>query len=192
MRQAGWSDDRPVWTGSCPCQPFSTAGDGKGFADERHLWPAFFHLISQCRPTVCFGEQVAKKRGLRWFDLVRSDLECSGYACGGVVTCAAGFGAPHIRERIYWCATDIGGTRSSRTHEHGKSASERDNVETWREFARIHATQSWASWVSQSGAGPLVDGATARVGRVRGYGNGLNVEQAIPFIKAFMEVQNGQ
>lgn len=32
LRRAGWPDDRPVWTGSCPCQPFSAAGKGKGFA----------------------------------------------------------------------------------------------------------------------------------------------------------------
>ena len=25
-RMAGWPDERPVWTGSCPCQPFSAAG----------------------------------------------------------------------------------------------------------------------------------------------------------------------
>ncbi len=59
LRLAGWPDDRPVWTGSCPCQPFSAAGKGDGFADERHLWPHFFHLISERRPQHVFGEQVA-------------------------------------------------------------------------------------------------------------------------------------
>ena len=104
LRQAGWPDERPVWTGSCPCQPFSTAGKGKGFADERHLWPAFFHLISQCRPVTIFGEQVASNDGLGWLDLVQADLEGAGYSCGALDTCAAGFGAPHIRQRLYWVA----------------------------------------------------------------------------------------
>ena len=56
---AGWPDDRPVWTGSCPCQPFSAAGKRGGFDDARHLWPEFFRLINACRPDVVFGEQVA-------------------------------------------------------------------------------------------------------------------------------------
>lgn len=104
LRQAGWPDDRPVWTGSCPCQPFSAAGKGEGFADERHLWPHFHWLIQNCRPAVVFGEQVASKDGLGWLDLVQSDLEGSGYASGAVDTCAAGFGAPHIRQRLFWVA----------------------------------------------------------------------------------------
>ena len=60
---AGWPDDRPVWTGSCPCQPLSGAGQHKGHADERHLWPAFFSLIAERRPVCVFGEQVASKDG---------------------------------------------------------------------------------------------------------------------------------
>lgn len=104
LRLAGWPDDRPVWTGSCPCQPFSAAGKGDGFADERHLWPHFFHLISERRPQHVFGEQVAAGNANTWFDLVQADLEGVGYAFGLVPFTSAGIGAPHIRERAYWVA----------------------------------------------------------------------------------------
>lgn len=59
LRKAGWPDDYPVWTGSCPCQPFSAAGSRKGSDDSRHLWPAFFRLIEARRPAIVFGEQVS-------------------------------------------------------------------------------------------------------------------------------------
>ena len=104
LRLAGWPDDRPVWTGSCPCQPLSCAGQRIGHADERHLWPAFYRLIAECRPPVVFGEQVAGKDGREWLAAVRADLEGAGYACGGADLCAAGAGAPHIRQRLYWVA----------------------------------------------------------------------------------------
>lgn len=108
LRLAGWPDDRPVWTGSCPCQPFSPAGKGDGFADERHLWPQFFHLISERRPQHVFGEQVAAGNANVWFDLVQADLEGVGYAFGLVPFTSAGVGAPHIRERAYWVANATG------------------------------------------------------------------------------------
>lgn len=108
LRLAGWPDDRPVWTGSCPCQPFSAAGKGDGFADERHLWPHFFHLISERGPQHVFGEQVASGNANTWFDLVQADLEGVGYAFGLVPFTSAGIGAPHIRERAYWVANATG------------------------------------------------------------------------------------
>ncbi|HUW08736.1 MAG TPA: DNA cytosine methyltransferase [Anaerolineae bacterium] len=116
LRQAGWPDDRPVWTGSCPCQPFSQAGKGGGFADKRHLWPAWFWLIEQCGPGTIFGEQVAN--ALDWLDLVSTDLEGAGYAVGAIDTCAAGFGAPHIRQRLWWVAD----TEGERRGEEGRGS----------------------------------------------------------------------
>lgn len=104
LRRAGWADDRPVWTGSCPCQPFSAAGKGDEFADERHLWPAWFRLIRECGLDTIFGEQVASKDALAWFDHVSTDLEGEGYAVGAVDTPASGYGAPHIRQRLYFVA----------------------------------------------------------------------------------------
>lgn len=104
LRRAGWPDERPVWTGSCPCQPFSQAGKGDGFSDERHLWPYWLHLIEQCRPGIILGEQVASKHGLAWLDLVQADMEGTGHTFGAVDLCAAGVGAPHIRQRLFWVA----------------------------------------------------------------------------------------
>ena len=127
---AGWPRDRPVWTGSCPCQPFSSAGKGAGFADERHLWPAWQHLIAQCRPPVVFGEQVASKDADPWIDLVHADMEGMGYAFGCIPFPATGIGAPHVRDRNYWVA-HADGTRHipsalARVHRHQESPRSRD------------------------------------------------------------------
>lgn len=117
LRQAGWSDDTPVWTGSCPCQPFSAAGKGGGFDDERHLWPAFHFLIEQCQPPVILGEQVAGRNGDAWLDLVSDDMEATGYAFGAIETVACGFGAPHKRSRNYWVAHASSRRRQSQPRE---------------------------------------------------------------------------
>lgn len=104
LRLAGIPDDRPVWTGSCPCQPFSVAGAQRGCEDERHLWPAFFTLIRECRPVIVFGEQVAGGAGLAWYDHVHADLEGAGYAVAAANLPACGVGAWHKRQRLYWVA----------------------------------------------------------------------------------------
>jgi DNA (cytosine-5)-methyltransferase 1 len=104
LKLAGWPADIPVWTGSCPCQPYSAAGQGKGTADERHLWPVFRDLITFGEPTVTFGEQVASKAGREWLAGIRADLEGLGYAVGAADLCAASAGAPHIRQRLFWVA----------------------------------------------------------------------------------------
>jgi DNA (cytosine-5)-methyltransferase 1 len=115
LRSAGWADDRPVWTGSLPCQPFSAAGRGRGTADERHLWPEFHRLIAECQPPVVLGEQVASALGRDWLDAVRTDLEGVGYAVGAADLGAASVGAPHIRQRLWWAAdAALGGRREQR------------------------------------------------------------------------------
>lgn len=105
LQLAGWDANRPVWTGSCPCQAFSTAGKQKGFADERDLWPTFFNLIKECRPEYVFGEQVENAIKHGWLDRVYRDMEREGYSCGSVVLGAHSIGAPHQRQRLYWGCT---------------------------------------------------------------------------------------
>lgn len=155
MRIAAWPAEWPVWTGSCPCQPFSCAGKGKGENDKRHLWPEFRRLIAECRPPVVFGEQVASKLGRKWFAGVRADLEALGYAVGAAGLPAASVGSPHIRQRIFWVA-DSGaaergrGTESSR--EHGRAIHAANgggigglaNAELQREGAGKHGREGCA------------------------------------------------
>nr|VCU06603.1 Modification methylase AplI [Rhodoplanes serenus] len=115
LQLAGWPDDAPVWTGSCPCQPFSSAGRGRGTADDRHFWPVWFDLIRECRPPIIFGEQVAAAIRHGWLDLVFDDLEGTGYACRAAIAPACSVGAPHIRERLWWVAyADTAGRREQR------------------------------------------------------------------------------
>lgn len=120
LRLAGWDDDRPVWTGSCPCQPFSAAGKGDGYADERHLWPHWYRLIRECRPATVFGEQVDAAVRTGWLDDVCLSLESLGYAVGAVDFPAASIGAPHIRQRVYFVGSlgYAANTRRPRAREH--------------------------------------------------------------------------
>jgi DNA (cytosine-5)-methyltransferase 1 len=124
LRDAGWPEDRQVWTGSCPCQPLSVAGQRKGALDQRHLWPAFHRLIAERRPATVVGEQVADKDGREWMAAVRHDLEAGGYAVGTAILPAASVGAPHIRYRLFFVA-DAQGDRSGarRLGDDGEGAS---------------------------------------------------------------------
>jgi len=108
LRRAGWRDDQRVWSASLPCQPFSAAGKGLGFDDERHLWPVFYDLLRQSDVPACFGEQVASKAVNDWLDVVLTDLEALEFIVGAIAFPSAGVGAPHIRDRTYWVA-DAGG-----------------------------------------------------------------------------------
>lgn len=184
LRRAGWPDDRPVWTGSCPCQPFSSAGEGAGFADERHLWPHFLHLIGQRRPAIVLGEQVASKDANPWIDLVQDDLEGLGYAVGAVPFPAAGIGANNIRDRLYWVAHAVGKglarpepIRDSLLYIESLKAAERGDPSLPSRFY-VDANPDLI---------PAFDGDSRPVGFVRAAGNALHLEAARNWVECVME-----
>lgn len=160
LRLAGWPDDRPVWTGSCPCQPFSVAGKGAGIDDPRHLWPHFHRLISAVRPPVVMGEQVAGAAGYGWLDGVRADLEREGYASRGVDLPALAVNAPHIRQRLYWVACDM-----AHANEGGRGRRPRDgDGERDGQAGERHEDHR----VSAGGGEDRLDVADANVSAMRG------------------------
>lgn len=151
------SPAQALWTGSCPCQPFSTAGKRKGVEDERHLWPVWFNLIRVCRPPIIFGEQVANGAGA-WLDIVFSDLESQGYAVGAAVLPASGVGAPHVRNRTWFVAHPHGkgehaGAVDAEVAEVSEFTSHPERIELWQQSGwRRGANGAGAALAGEHGA----------------------------------------
>jgi len=113
-----------IITGGYPCQPFSVAGRKKGEKDPRHLWPEYFRLVQELRPTWVIGENVGGhiKLGL---DTVLENLESEGYAVRTFSIPASAIGANHKRERIWIVAnTDSGGNKGEKSRGIGKENEE--------------------------------------------------------------------
>ena len=96
-----------ILSGGFPCQPFSTAGSGKGVSDERHLYPFISAGIRECQPTVVFLENVpgiiTKKLpdGTPVLQHVLQDLEGMGYTATAGIFSAEEVSAPHRRDRVF-------------------------------------------------------------------------------------------
>ena len=244
-RLAGWPDDRELWTGSCPCQPFSAIGKGKGVEDERHLWPEYLRLIRACWPAAVVGEQVASPAGRDWIDGVLADLESIHYQGRAVIIPACAVDAPHRRERMYFVADGYGLvgdsqceglerhtrhvdtargraiesrsiTSSSCSGDVGNPFGESQHCSVIRSGPQGSETaasaralddqyagsgiagSAWdsAQWVIghdgkarrvKPGIRLLADGFSARVGRLRAYGNAIVPQEAAEVIAAWMD-----
>ena len=197
LRRFGWPDNKPIWSASCPCQPFSAAGKGLGFDDERHLWPAADWLIAQCEPAIIVGEQVSDAGAQPWIDLVQTDLEALGYAFGCLTSPAASAGAPIIRHRVHWLARSdsdgLEGLGEPATRFGAPSVEQSGREIVGRSGAAVGGFWAAPDWIAcrddrwrpvEPGTFPLADGAAADVGRLRGYGNAINAEHAVMFLQA--------
>ena len=187
LRLAGWPDDAEAWTGSCPCQPYSSVSKvRRGNNDSRNVWPEFFRLIEERRPSTVFGEQVASPDGETWFHGVRLDLESIGYAVGGANLCSAGVGAPLLSQRLFWVAEAEGVRREQAFRDEPAAES------PWEKTGLIMATGEnlrGKRWRFKPGVEPLADGFPGRVERLRGYGNAICPQVAAEFIRAYMNTQ---
>lgn len=180
LRLAGWADSRPVWTGSCPCQPFSVGGEGKGSGDARHLWPEFRRLIAECRPAIVFGEQVESPLAWAWLANVRADMEAEGYALGAASLCSPGVGGPHIRQRIYFVSHPNDG------HLHGWDSVVQMGRESITEEVAQHVHNRGMEWRPESRVPIVAYGVPARVAKCSAIGNAIVPPLAAAFIESVM------
>lgn len=138
LQLAGVSASTRLWTGSPPCQPFSTAGKQLGQFDERHLAPVFLNLVSKCRPPVLFGEQVAAAIGKSWMCDLQTHLEGEDYAVGFAVLPACSVGAPHKRDRLFFGAHQLAKSLcAERNGEWPYGLGEGDKTQGSREAAEL-------------------------------------------------------
>jgi DNA (cytosine-5)-methyltransferase 1 len=181
LRLAQWPDERPVWTGSCPCQSFSTAGKQKGKDDARHLWPVWFRLINECRPATIFGEQVANAIAHEWLDEVATDLESQNYAVGSAVLPACSVGAPHRRDRLWFVASN---DRSQRGQGSVEKPLQKQSAFSWCENVRGIENLRERSTLYPSPLCSRSDGISNLMDKLRGYGNAIVPQVAAEFITA--------
>lgn len=210
LQLAGWPDDRPVWTGSCPCTKVSAAQMYEPLNDPTNCWPNFLRLVEAENPPVVFGEQAASKDGYAWLDGVFDGLEENNYTCWASSLCAAGVGAPHIRQRNFWLGhanreglegytwdEDIQPEpRWLDSQEDGPCAEAgvHNHWSNWRLVIRSEPAKSLAGRKVekrsriQPGTFPVADGLPGRVAQLRGLGNAIVPQVAAEFIGAYLDV----
>lgn len=192
LQLAGVDPSVRLWTGSPPCQPFSTAGKQLGQLDKRHLAPTFMRLVAQCRPPILFGEQVAPAIAKSWMCDLQTYLEGEDYAVGFAVLPACSVGAPHKRNRLFFGARTLYTyNKCELSTEHTKRFGDiiwSDNTHVPNAWSRYDCLRrkdgNWSR--VEPGFAPLANGIPARVGRLRGYGNAIVPQVAAEFVKAFM------
>lgn len=202
LQLAGFPEDEPIWTGSCPCQPFSIIGEKRGTDDPRHLWPTWFELIKECRPARVVGEQVASSDALDWLDGVHTDMEGADYAFAASDLCAAGVGAPHIRQRLYWLGdaqfTGLEGHRGygpaiGSTQAPGPDSSTGSGCvqslqragtrgSPWDQYDALPCSDGWRR--VRPGSFPLATRLSSRMARLHQIGNAIVPHLAAQFIRA--------
>ena len=142
-----------IVTGGFPCQPFSVAGQQKGTSDDRHLWPEMFRIIKAFKPRFVIGENVRGIVNIQdgvVFETVCTNLEDEGYEIQPFNIPAAGVGAPHRRERIWFIAVreeSVVDTNNIRFEQHNET----EKTTSWRgTSATSESTSDVANTISNN------------------------------------------
>lgn len=184
-----------VITGGFPCQPFSSAGQRRGIADERHLWPEMCRVIREIAPTYIVGENVLGianwSKGLV-FEQVHTDLETEGYEVQTFILPAAGVNAPHQRYRVWFVAysQSFGNNRTSLEGIKKVGGSDgKGNAESVK-YGGARISDGWGMWPTKSGICGGNDGVPKRVDRIAALGNAIVPQVAFEIFKAIEETLN--
>ena len=204
LQLAQLETDLKVWSGSCPCQPYSVAGKQKGTNDERDLWPVFNRLINKERPDLIFGEQVASAIRHGWLDRLTCDLEDDGYLVLSAVLSANLLGAPHERRRLFWGAIKQDLLENPNSFRHTWWCSLGDS--SWcsgyiQEHCKERLSSSKSFWENgewtegtegqrlllEPRSFPLCNGVPYRLELLRGYGNAIVPQLGALFVTSFLD-----
>ncbi len=184
--------------GGFPCQPFSVAGQRRGRADDRDLWPQMLRVIREVRPAWVVGENVIGF-GTMALDACIADLENSGYACQAFDIPACGIDAPHVRHR-YWIVAHANGAGvrleqgrrdgsswpNSPKFEHvctyvGDTNAQRQPQPQRTQRAQRRRLGDASRWEPEPDLGRVAHGISNRVDRLRALGNAV-VPQVVEVI----------
>jgi DNA (cytosine-5)-methyltransferase 1 len=188
-----WPSDKPVWTASCPCPPWSRGRvwhqEWSGTRDDRDLWPVFFRLVKKIKPPVILGEQVAGKRARPWVDRLERNLEKENYVIESANKTSKETGGPQVRERFYFAA-NLNRKRKSGSIK-GRNIS---SARQWRwrgeedlrviAMAPLKQNHRWPQPLVRRGD----DGLPFHMANLRAYGNAIDPWVAAEFIGATFSV----
>jgi len=182
-----------VICGGPPCQPFSTAGDRDGMADDRWLWPEMYRIVVAERPRWVVVENVFDFLEMA-LEEVYADLASAGYVAWPVVLGAVSVDAPHWRRRVFVVANaDFDEQAGGRPGEvSGPSVEERlsefDAVQRAGGADCLWPGGGWR-WASEPGVARMADGVPGRVDRNRALGNAVVPQILEMFGLAILEVE---
>mgnify|MGYP003528166216 CR=1 FL=1 len=174
---AGWPADRPVWTGSPPCQDNSVAASIHGRRDGlrgarsglAHTW---LDLVAGCHPGRVFFENVP---GIEpWLAEIERGLAEAGYRVSKSKRSTADIAGYHLRRRVW-----VAAYRDSAGLEEPWQARPQSPFSDPR---RAVAGNFWTAAPDRPGG--FADGFPARVAAVRAFGNAIDPWVAAEFIRA--------